>query len=100
MSGRILGCLLAALLVVGGCEGEQEETVGTAGECIQKVSLVVDQEFLEERNSSLVEIGAGRRDLVSSIAQACSESSPDDPVQDVAERAVQILNPYPPPEEM
>ncbi|HEX6208210.1 MAG TPA: hypothetical protein VF058_07625 [Actinomycetota bacterium] len=81
-------------MIVAGC-GEQVETVGTTAECIQKVGAVVDHEFLEERSSSLVQIGAGRGDLVASIAQACVEASPEDPVEEIAERAVKILNPEP-----
>lgn len=90
--------LLVVVLIVSGCQGEEPETVGE--ECIQKVGAVVDQEFLEERDATLIEIGAGRRDLVAAIAQACFEASPDDPVDEVAERAVEILRPSPPPEEM
>lgn len=90
--------LLVGALVFGGCEGEEPETVGE--ECIQKVGAVIDQDFLEERDATLIEIGAGRRDLVSAIAQACVEASPDDGVDEVAERAVKILRPSPLPEEM
>ncbi|HEX6261245.1 MAG TPA: hypothetical protein VF097_00180 [Actinomycetota bacterium] len=97
MGGRVLGLVFVAMVVVAGC-GEQVETVGTTEECIRKVGSVVDQEFLEERNSSLVEIGAGKGDLVGAIAKACVDSSPEDPVEEVAERAVKILNPDPPEE--
>ena len=99
MSGKAGALLLGMLVVLGsGCGGEEAETVGD--ECIQKVSIEIDQEFLEERQATLIEIGAGRRDLVAAIAQACREASPDDPVEEVAERAVKILRPEPPPEEM
>jgi len=99
MSGKAGALLLGMLVVLGsGCGGEEAETVGD--ECIQKVSIEIDQEFLEERQATLIEIGAGRRDLVAAIAQACREASPDDTVEEVAERAVKILRPEPPPEEM
>ena len=99
MIGKARVALLAALVsVAAGCGGEPVETVGD--ECIQKVSIEIDVEFLEERDATLIEIGAGRRDLVAAIAQACREASPDTPVNEVAERAVEILRPEPPPEEM
>jgi len=99
MSGKAGALLLGMLVVLGsGCGGEEAETVGD--ECIQKVSIEIDQEFLEERQATLIEIGAGRRDLVAAIAQACREASPDDNVEEVAERAVKILRPEPPPDEM
>ena len=99
MSGKAGALLLGMLVVlVAGCGGEPVETVGD--ECIQKVSIEIDLEFLEERQATLIEIGAGRRDLVAAIAQACREASPDDTVEEVAERAVKILRPEPPPEEM
>lgn len=97
LNARILGVALAAALLVAGACGEEVETVGD--DCIRQVGAVIDQEFLEERDATLVEIGAGRRDLIASIAQACREASPDTPVLEVAERAVEILRPEPPPEE-
>ncbi|HUG88813.1 MAG TPA: hypothetical protein VMP42_08610 [Actinomycetota bacterium] len=99
MSGKASALLLGMLVILAaGCGGEPVETVGD--ECIQKVSIEIDVEFLEERDATLIEIGAGRGDLVAAIAQACVEASPDDTVEEVAERAVEILRPEPPPEEM
>lgn len=97
MSGKAGALLLGTLVVLAaGCGGEPVETVGD--ECIQKVSIEIDQEFVEERDATLIEIGAGRGDLVAAIAQACWEASPDTPVEEVAEAALDILRP--PPEEM
>lgn len=90
--------LALALLLVGACGGEEPATVGD--DCIVKVGALMDVEYLEEHDASLVEIGAGRGDLIASIALACRDASPDDSVEEVAKEAVRILRPSPPPEEM
>lgn len=99
MRERTLGVVLAMILLVGSaCGGEEVEAVGE--DCLATVAAHMDAEYLEEHDASLIEIGAGRRDLVAAIALACSESSPDASVSEVAEEAVRNLRPEPLPPEM